>query len=307
MELKWIEDFLSLARTNNFSRSAEERNVTQSAFSRRIKALEAWLGVPLVDRSHYPTKLTRAGEVFRDAAEHTLRAIFEVRDELRGSARSSLDLITFSAIHTLSLTFFPKWLKEVELRLGSISSRFHSDNIHNCVRALVEGNSDFLLCYTNPNIPILMDPVVYSFRVLGTDWLVPVAAPTKDKTPRFKLPGTSQAPLPYLVHGPESFLGRAVHQRLSRRGVTVHLQQCYENAMAEALKTMAIEGHGLAWLPKSSIERELRRKTLVPAGGRTWDIPLEIRIYRGAQKSRPKVEEVWDFVCGESGRAENAR
>lgn len=123
MELKWIEDSLSLARTNNFSRSAEERNVTQSAFSRRIKALEAWLGVPLVDRSHYPTSLTRAGEVFRDAAEHTLRAIFEVRDELRGLARSSLDLITFSAIHTLSLAFFPKWLKEVEHWLGPISSR----------------------------------------------------------------------------------------------------------------------------------------------------------------------------------------
>ena len=307
MELKWIEDFLSLARTNNFSRSAEERNVTQSAFSRRIKALETWLGVPLVDRSHYPTRLTPAGEVFRDAAEDTLRAMFEVRDELRGSVRSSRDLITFSAMHSVSLTFIPKWLKEVELRLGPVSSRFHSDNIHNCVRALVAGSSDFLLCYIHPDIPILLDPVEYPFRVLGTDWLVPVAAPTKDKTPRFKLPGTLRAPLPFLVHGPESFLGRAVDLLLSRRGTKARLEPCYENAMAEALKSMAIEGHGLAWLPKSSIKRELRSKTLVPAGGRIWDIPLEIRIYRAAQKSRLKVEEVWDFVCGQTGHVGNTR
>jgi len=40
VELKWLEDFISLARTRNFSRSAEERHVTQSAFSRRIQALE---------------------------------------------------------------------------------------------------------------------------------------------------------------------------------------------------------------------------------------------------------------------------
>src|SRR3546814_7081942 len=53
MELKWLEDFVSLANTGNFSRSAEERNVTQPAFSRRIKALELWLGAPLVDRSTY--------------------------------------------------------------------------------------------------------------------------------------------------------------------------------------------------------------------------------------------------------------
>ena len=298
MELKWIEDFLSLARTNNFSRSAEERNVTQSAFSRRIKALEVWLGVPLVDRSHYPTRLTPAGEVFRDAAEDALRTIFEVRDELRGSARSSRDLITFTATHTVSLTFFPQWLKEVEIRLGPISSRVRSDNIHNCVRALVEGSSDFLLCYIHPDIPILLDPVEYPFRILGRDSMVPVAAPRKDKTPRFELSDTSHAPLPYLVHGPESFLGRAVNLLLSRRGVTTRLQPRYENAMAEALKSMAIEGHGLAWLPKSSIKRELRNKTLVPAGDRTWDIPLEIRIYRAAHKSRPKVEQVWDFVCG---------
>ena len=33
MELKWLEDFLSLAQTRSFSRSAEARHVTQSAFS----------------------------------------------------------------------------------------------------------------------------------------------------------------------------------------------------------------------------------------------------------------------------------
>ena len=44
METKWLEDFLSLTRTKNVSRSADERFVTQPAFSRRIKSLEVWAG-----------------------------------------------------------------------------------------------------------------------------------------------------------------------------------------------------------------------------------------------------------------------
>lgn len=56
MDLRHLEDFVSLCGTRSFSRSAVARHVTQSAFSRRIQALEVWLGAPLVDRSTYPTK-----------------------------------------------------------------------------------------------------------------------------------------------------------------------------------------------------------------------------------------------------------
>ena len=75
MELKWLEDFVSLARTGNFSRSAGERHITQSAFSRRIQALETWLGVALIDRSTYPTSLTPAGREFRETAEEAVRML----------------------------------------------------------------------------------------------------------------------------------------------------------------------------------------------------------------------------------------
>lgn len=51
MEIGWLEDFISLASTGNFSRSADERNISQSAFSRRIRALEHWLGADLIDRA----------------------------------------------------------------------------------------------------------------------------------------------------------------------------------------------------------------------------------------------------------------
>ena len=86
METKWLEDFVSLAETRSFSRSAQLRHVTQPAFSRRIQALEAWAGIDLVDRSSYPTRLTPAGETFHAQALEMLGSLQATRDMMRGHA-----------------------------------------------------------------------------------------------------------------------------------------------------------------------------------------------------------------------------
>jgi DNA-binding transcriptional LysR family regulator len=77
MQLKWLDDLLAIAEWKNFSRAAEVRCVTQSALSRRIRSLEEWVGVKLVDRGTYPVQLTAAGITFceesRDALAGLLR------------------------------------------------------------------------------------------------------------------------------------------------------------------------------------------------------------------------------------------
>ena len=83
METKWLEDFVSLAETRSFSRSAQLRHVTQPAFSRRIQALEAWAGVDLVDRSSYPTRLTPAGELLHSQALEILGSLQSARHLVR--------------------------------------------------------------------------------------------------------------------------------------------------------------------------------------------------------------------------------
>lgn len=83
MDTKWLEDFVSLAETRSFSRSAQLRHVTQPAFSRRIQSLEAWAGVALVDRSCYPTKLTAAGTIFHAYALDILQSLQNSRAQLR--------------------------------------------------------------------------------------------------------------------------------------------------------------------------------------------------------------------------------
>ena len=66
LNLSWLDDFLALVESGNFSRAAEERHMTQPAFSRRIRALEEWLGTELFDRSSQPARLDRGRGVVSD-------------------------------------------------------------------------------------------------------------------------------------------------------------------------------------------------------------------------------------------------
>ncbi len=77
MDFKWLEDFISVANTGNFSKSADQRNVTQPAFSRRIRSLEDWLGTTLIDRSSYPAKLTESGRAFRETQSYQMKSAGE--------------------------------------------------------------------------------------------------------------------------------------------------------------------------------------------------------------------------------------
>ena len=79
MNIAWFRDLGNLAQTGNFSQAARLGNISQPAFSRRIQALEAWVGAGLVDRSRHPVKLTVAGQQMLEAAgkcfaEHVVRS-----------------------------------------------------------------------------------------------------------------------------------------------------------------------------------------------------------------------------------------
>lgn len=283
MELKWLEDFISLARSGSFSRSAAERHVTQPAFSRRIQALEVWLGVPLIDRSAYPTRLTAAGRQFREVAEETVRQLHAARQGLQGGADAGAGTISVAALHSPALTFFPRWFAQIQARtatLGALGSHLLPDNFHNCVQAFVEGGHDFLLTFHHPRVPIALDPALYPHLVVGSDALVAV-----------RRADAGDASTPELRYAPDSYLGRLTASvrtppQAAGNG-PVHVN---ENAMAEALKYMVLAGHGQAWLPRSLIERELDQGVLV---AQDEAIALEIRLYRNGERRRAVLDQVW--------------
>ena len=296
MEIKWLEDFLSLVETRSFSRSAEQRHVTQPAFSRRIRALEAWLGADLIDRTSYPTKLTPAGDAFKEHAVEVLRELYDARAMVRGSRPIPADTLQFAVPHALSLGFYPKWLTKVERGFGAFGSKLAALNVHDAVMALVEGNCDLLMCYHHPQQPIQLDENRYRMLPLGEEIIRPYAKVTRSGAPLYRLPGSAEHPVPYLAYSPNAFLSRLVDIILESARTPHYLRRRYETEMAEALKAMAIEGHGIAWLPDSAVNGANRTRSLALAGDEIWFGEMEIRLYRDRTQSKPLLDRLWEYL-----------
>lgn len=298
MEAKWLEDFLSLADTKSFSRAARNRHLTQSAFSRRIAALETWMDAKLVDRSITPIALTPAGQMFRSLAADILSSMYEARNLVNGYDQfaASDRVVRFAVAHTLVFTLFPEWLKQLSKEVGHVSARVNAVNVPEGVQQLVEGECDLLLGYHHPQLPILLDPNQFPFATLGVERILPVSTPDARGKPRFALPGKAGAPLPLLAYSPGAFLGNVVEMLLLNATEPYALHRSFETHMSEALKGMVLAGHGIGWLPESCIEKELADGRLVCAGSANWHTELEIRLYRSTLKRRPAAEQLWKHI-----------
>jgi DNA-binding transcriptional LysR family regulator len=304
METKWLEDFVSLAETRSFSRSAQLRHVTQPAFSRRIQALEAWAGADLVDRSSYQTRLTPAGETLYGQAMEMLQSLQNARAMLRGHSAAGQDVIEFAVPHTLAFTFFPAWVSSLRDKFGPIKSRLIALNVHDAAMQLVEGGCDLLISYHHESQPLQLDPDRFEMVTLGHEVLSPYCKADAAGEPLFRLPGTPSHPVPYLGYGPGAYLGRVTDLILKQSPQPIHLDRVYETDMAEGLKVMALEGHGVAFLPHSAVKKEIRAHRLVsPAGSdmAPLEMTMEVRAYREipTRREAPKgtVQALWAFLA----------
>jgi DNA-binding transcriptional LysR family regulator len=303
METKWLEDFVSLAETRSFSRSAQLRHVTQPAFSRRIQALEAWAGTDLVDRSSYPTRLTPAGETLYAQSLEMLQALHNTRAMLRGHASAGQDVIEFAVPHTLAFTFFPAWVSSLRERFGPIKSRLIALNVHDAAMRLVEGSCDVLIAYHHASQPLQLDAERYEMVTLGEETLAPWCKPDERAEPMYRLPGRPGHPLPYLGYAPGAYLGQVTDLLIKQAGVPIHLDRVYETDMAEGLKVMAMEGHGIAFLPHSAVKKDVRAGKLVspaPADLPGLQVAMEVRAYRerpgGRHAPKRTAQALWEFL-----------
>jgi LysR family transcriptional regulator, hypochlorite-specific transcription factor HypT len=291
LEVKWLEDFLALARTLNFSKAAEERHVTQSAFSRRIRQLEGWVGASLIDRATYPSRLTEAGERFVPVAEQTLQQLYQARRNLQIEDGADARTVTLTALHTLSFTFFPDWLNGLNARIGPILSHLRSDSgsMEENLTSLVDGESDFLLTYQHMLVPMLLDPQ-FEYHELGRENIIPVSAPNVDGTPKHRIePGFA-----HVSYHKASFFGGLISGVVAERLPSEN--RVHVGGMSVGLKGMAMAGWGVAWIPESLVQAELASGALTRAGGPEWEIEVEIRLYRSKENRRPIVKRIWNSL-----------
>lgn len=306
MDVMRFRDLDRLSRTGNFSQAAEQGNLSQPAFSRRIKSLENWAGATLVDRSRQPVRLTAAGSQILEAGLQALARLEHERNQII-EAQSLPDkyVVTFGTQHSIGWRFYPTWLQTFEEAYGPILSRLRADDLPNCIRDLENGNVDFVIAYAEPSSEggsqnISASRVSPSI-LIGTDRLIPVCKPDGDGNPIFDFE-TGNIEMPYLRFGDAAPIGRHLETLFREQAIPGRLRTVYENTMAGALRIRARDGIGVAWLPESLVSQDLASGILVRTGRVDWSVDLDIRLFRNSGHLNHLTRAIWTFLKARQGQ-----
>ncbi|MEL6510494.1 MAG: LysR family transcriptional regulator [Pseudomonadota bacterium] len=237
MRLEWLEDILAVVDTGSLSEAAERRNLTQSAFSRRVRMIEEHVGVPLFDRARKPVQLTPATAAQEDHIRALAADLRSLVNELRSQTATAQNHIVIASQHAIATSMAPKIVQNLIAQDG-LTVRLRSANLDQCYGMLIAREADLTITYRTAGDITPGRDGFFEALDLGTDSLIPVCAPDLRLS----------APLPVIAYPPDVYLGA-----LTERDITLGFpfEKRAETALTTSVLELAKAGVGVGWVPKS--------------------------------------------------------
>lgn len=115
-----IQAFVVIAELGGFSKAAEHLHVTQTALTRRVQKLEAYLGLRLLDRTTRFVELTAVGRDFLPQAKSIVSDMTLAVGRLKDMSRNSRGSFTLACVPTMASNVLPKAIRRyVETHPGN--------------------------------------------------------------------------------------------------------------------------------------------------------------------------------------------
>lgn len=236
MTLDQLHIFLEVARRQHVTQAARVLNLTQSAVSAAVAALEDQHGVALFDRIGRGIVLNEAGRRFVPHAEAVLRRANEAGDwlaEIRGGTGGSLRI---QASQTVASYHLPRHLIRFRALYPGVALAFRQGNTASVARAVLEGEADLGVVEGR-----VAHPDLSVERIAGDRLLLVVGRdhPWRDGRP---LPPAALATTPWVLREPGSGTRAAFDEALALRGIaaaalTVLLELPSNEACIAAVET----------------------------------------------------------------------
>lgn len=294
MKIEWIEDFLALIDAGTFSQAAELRHVTQPAFSRRIRQLEEWLGVELIDRHSSRLTLTAHAKAYEGSMRDWLAHLYAMRSRIRADALHGPRAI-LTTQHTLTVSYLPRLLRYFRQNAPDARLQVRSSDRSECIRSFQRGEADLLLCSELEGSQLSFDKGEMERVPLGTEQLIPVCVPNRLGRPLFNL--ESQAYLPLIGYSSDSFMGSILASpyllNLQRR---YDIELICETSFTIGMRELTLAGLGISWLPSGLIEEDLISGKLISLVDLLGGPRMVVACYRQVGVNTPPVEKLWHLI-----------
>ncbi|HEX7074748.1 MAG TPA: LysR substrate-binding domain-containing protein [Hyphomicrobiaceae bacterium] len=295
MRLEWIEDILAILRAGSLSRAAEQRYLTQPAFSRRIRSIEEYLGVELVDRTRKPAQLRRSVLEKQQRLEELAEGLHNLLYELREQDRKIENRVTIASQHAITTSVAPTLVKRLSTDTDT-HIRLRSANRDECFNLLVTRQADLTLTYRSPDEQLPLEGAYLEKCDLGEEQLIPVFA--TDALSALN-DGYRAGELPVIAYPADVFLGEVMNREIfPKLRSQSFLRAKAETALTLAALQLALTGVGVAWVPRSLAAKDIAYGNLTELSHIFSKARLTIGAIRLAGSKSPAEQEVWNIIGG---------
>jgi len=270
MDVRDLQVFLSVAKHLNYTRAAEEVNLSQPSVSVRMRQLEGDLGTKLFEQLGKKIALTEAGQLLVPYAGRVITAMDDARNvigELQGLERGSLRI---GASTTPGMYLIPRTIAHFKKRYPKIEIHLAVKDTRQIEEGVIRNEFDFgfvgghLTGDEVDVVPWMTDELVLivpvNHRLAGKR----VVKPQDLSSEKFVL----------REQGSASRAVVASHLRKCR----IELEAVMEMANPESVKKAVQNGLGLAFISAFAVETELQAKTLLAVKVQDLQIRRELKI-----------------------------
>src|ERR1700756_5113437 len=141
MEMHQVRYFLAVARTLNFTRAADECNVTQPSLTRAIKQLEAELGGDLFRRER-PAGLTELGQRMHPLLKQCYEAALGARSLASSFKSGEIGALRVALTHSIDLSLLIPFLDQIKRQFNRLEFRFLRGNSREVGELLKTGEAE---------------------------------------------------------------------------------------------------------------------------------------------------------------------
>lgn len=254
MQIESLKVFCDLAETESFTKAAQINDITQSAVSQQIGALERRFKSILIERSKKKFRLTREGQVLYDYSKQ----IVQVYDSLQSKLQEINDIISgtirVATIYSIGLHDLPPYLKKFLKTYPTVhvhveyrrSNQVYEDVLGNMVDV-------GLVAYPTRDSKLEVVP-------LRHDNLVLICHPQHPLAKYRAVKIDTIAEQKFIAFEPDIPTRKAIDRILKERGVTVRTVMEFDNI--ETVKRAVEIDAGISIVPQGTVLQEVEKQTL---------------------------------------------
>lgn len=159
-----VQAFVSVADLGGFGKAARSLNLTQTALTRRVQKLEAYLGVRLLDRTTRTVSLTPVGADFLPGAKRLVNDLTLTVSQLRDASRHKRGDVTIGCIPTMAYQWLPTFIRRYAEAHPGNRIRIRDLSAGLVLEAVLQGDVEFgvtILLARHAELaerPIMRDP-----------------------------------------------------------------------------------------------------------------------------------------------------